>query len=239
MNRRMVIGLGLLLLVVAVMLPFSGRGGARSVQNNVSVSFPPVVNETIDEALQRYEQVLNSKAPAVAAELRPGLTDEEIDELEGRYDIVLNGDLRALYRWHDGTTSFKAELVPGHYFPPLEEALQARDSQKKETVKAPTLQRLMISAFVGDQINWVHVLDDGSGDGYFYNPDYRDDPGAFFYHFAEDATFVRFPALANFVIGAIECWNQGAYGFDPASSRLTENPWVSHRIWRQYGTLHQ
>ena len=238
MNRRMAVGLGLLLLVIAVLMPFSGRGGPQKSSRRVSVTYPPKVSATIDEALERYEQVLNTKAPAVAAELRPGLTAEEIDELEARYDVVLNSDLRALYRWHNGTTSFSAELVPGHYFPPLEEALQTRDALKKDLVNAPQLQRLMISAFVGDKMNWVHVLADGSGDGYFYDPDYGDEPGAFFYHFTEDACFVRFQTLTNFLVGAIECWDQGAYDYDPVTARLKEDPWASRPIWQRYGVLH-
>src|SRR5262245_54739442 len=95
---------------------------------------PPVVNETTEQLLARLQAVLETNAPVVAQSLQPGLSDARIAELERRGRFRLSDDLRAFYRWHDGTpTNSTIGLLPGHRFIPLAEVVNERALMQQES----------------------------------------------------------------------------------------------------------
>ena len=174
---------------------------------------PPATEQTIEQRLAKLDQVLDLHARSVAVALRSGLSDEQITELEWKHHCALSDDLRALYRWHDGMPRDEKtpDFIPGHWFVPLGEAMQVREQIARETRTLPVAQRLILAAVAGHRVGWLHVLDDGCGDGYFYDPARRGREGSFFYTFTEDRQFHYFRSLADFLAGVIECYESGAY----------------------------
>jgi cell wall assembly regulator SMI1 len=194
---------------------------------------PPMVADDVRAGLQRLESTLAIHAPGVLAALRPGLPDSEISAIEAGHGIRLTDDLRALYRWRDGSPpSVRGELIPGHWFVPLEEALRMREGMRTVDPDATVFLRAA-DAVLSYKQDWLPVLDDGAGDGYFYDPSRPH--GSFFYNFAEDGQYRFFPSLANFLAGAVECYECGAYRSDPRGG-LSENFVRSHALWPRYAS---
>jgi cell wall assembly regulator SMI1 len=155
-------------------------------------SMPAVTTKSAKDLLAEYGTFLQTNAPQVYTALQPGLTDSEIDSIESKYQIKLSPDLRALYRWHNGIASTGKLLLafPDHSFIPLEDALAERASTRKQASGVEAL-------LVGHRSSWVGVILDAAGDGYFFDPDRTEAEGSFFFNFAEDGSYVFFPALRN------------------------------------------
>ena len=163
-------------------------------------NLPPVVSSGTEQLLAKLQLTLETNAPAVVHSLQPGLSETQISALEAQGRFRLSADLRALYRWHNGmTTNTTLGLLPGQRFLPLEECVAERAmiGQQKGAAYA---------VFVGHRKSWVHVLDDGAGDGYFFDPEREETGGAFFYHMAESGYYIWFPSFRNFLSGVIECY---------------------------------
>jgi cell wall assembly regulator SMI1 len=174
---------------------------------------PPATDQSVEQLLAKLDEVLERHSPGVAVALRPGLTDEQINALEWKHHCALSDDLRALYRWHDGMPRGEKtpEFIPGHWFVPLGEALNLRELISRETKALPPTQRLIHAAVAGHRVGWVHVLDDGCGDGYFFDPARRGRAGSFFFLVTEDREYRYFRTLADFLAGVIECYESGVY----------------------------
>jgi cell wall assembly regulator SMI1 len=200
-------------------------------------AMPQAVVEDVGVLLQQFDAVLSERAPEVLAALRPGLSAEQLREIETRYGLRLTEEMRALYRWRDGSpaeaNARTIDLIPGHRFVPLEEAAEARQAMRRQVSSLSLLQRLAFAVFAGHRRNWLTVLDDGCGDGYFYDSARRRRGGWFFYHFAEDRHYWFFPSVASFLAGAIECYETGIYrsGRRGAAGEDHER---SFELWRRY-----
>ena len=205
--------------------------------------FPDSADDrNITALLARLDEVLRDRAPAVAAALRPGLSDPQIDELERRHRCPLREDLRALYNWHDGTAreDYMKSLIPGHRFVPLAEAMELRDAMAREVQSLPPTQRLIHWIVAGHRLGWVHVLDDGCGDGYFFDPARRDADGSFFFFFAEDRLYHYFRTVGDFVAGVIECYQSGAYrpaGGAGADGEVDEDFEKAADLWPRFAAV--
>src|SRR5881628_1301598 len=81
--------------------------------------------------------------------------------------------------------------------------------------------------------SWVHVLDDGAGDGYFYDPERTDATGAFFYHMAEGGYYVWFPSFRNFVSGVMECYETRCVRVSADGKSLDEDGPQTGKIWQR------
>jgi len=196
-----------LVVIAVVVLMLAGPSMQRSLFYPKPRQLPPVVSQSTSELLARLQSVLESNAPAVARSLQPGLTDAQIGELEAQGGFQLTGDLKALYRWHNGMTSNSTVgLLPGQKFVPLDEVVLIRRLNGEQLASVPTVQRAAFSAFAGHTKGWVHIVDDGAGDGFFYDPKRTEAEGAFFGHFAETGDYSWFPSLRNFLAGVIECY---------------------------------
>ena len=89
--------------------------------------------------------------------------------------------------------------------------------------------------FAGHRRSWLRVLDDGAGDGYFYDPERTDAQGAFFFHFAEASYYVWFPSLRNFLSGVIECYHTQAVKVAADGKSLGEDSGRTEKIWSRLG----
>jgi len=139
---------------------------------------PSVVNQPTAQLLVHLQTVLESNAPTVALSLQPGLSEAQISTLESKGGFRLSLDLRALYRWHNGMfTNATIGLLPGERFLPLDEIVHERAILRQQVDSSTLGQRAVFAVFAGHRKSWVHVLDDGSGDGYFYDPERLDSEG--------------------------------------------------------------
>jgi cell wall assembly regulator SMI1 len=197
---------------------------------------PPAVAQTTDQLLGRLQAVLETNAPIVAQSLQPGLSDSQISTLESQGGFLLSADLRALYHWHNGmSTNSTIGLLPGQRFLPLDEMVLKRALNRQQLRSATTVQRAAYAAFAGHRKSWLQVLDDGGGDGYFYDPNRTDAEGAFFKHFAEGGDYLWFPSFRNFLAGVIECYETRAVKIAPDARRLDQDSAQTMKIWERLG----
>lgn len=200
-------------------------------------SLPANVEDDIGAVLRRFEAALAEHAPEVLASLQVGLADDEIRKVESDHRLGLTEEMRALYRWRNGSPpASNVELIPGHSFVPLDYAVRTRDEIRRQSLAAPLVQRIAYFVFAGHRTNWLPVLDDLCGDGYFYDSARRCGGGAFFYHFAEDRQYRFFPSLINFLAGASECYETGIYRAGRRGS-AGENYERSFQLWRRYASF--
>ena len=237
MSPTAIITLVVLLLVVASF--FLARLALRMFFYPRPRAFPPAAtDQTTEQLLARLDAVLEQHARGVAIALRSGLSEEQINALEWKHKCALSDDLRALYRWHDGMPRDEKtpDFIPGHRFVPLAEALELREQMTSEVRSIPLASRLILAAVAGHRLGWVHVLDDGCGDGYFYDPDRRGREGSFFYLFTEDRQYRYFRTLADFLAGVIECYESGVYRAG-ADGQVEEDFMKSSALWPRFAEM--
>lgn len=221
--------------VIVVALMLGGPSIQRSVFYPKPQGLPPVVSQSTEQLLARLQSVLEINAPLVASALQPGLSDAQLSALEAQGGFRLSEDLRALYRWHNGlATNSTVGLLAGQRFVPLEEVVRERALVGQQVASGSALQRAAISAFAGHRRGWVQVLDDGEGDGYFYDPKRADAEGAFFHHFAEGGYYLWFPSLRNFLSGVIECYESRAVRVATDGRSLDEDFDLTQKIWERF-----
>ncbi|HTI68323.1 MAG TPA: SMI1/KNR4 family protein [Candidatus Limnocylindria bacterium] len=193
---------------------------------------PKSVELTTKQLLDRLQIVLDTNASVVSQALRPGLSDTRIAELEMGGGFRLTEGLKALYRWHDGmVTNSQVGLLPGYHFVPLEESVQTRELMRSQQASATLAQRVAFSLFLGFRKNWIQILDDGAGDGYFYDPERAEAGGALFYHMSEVGYYRWFPSLENYLTGIIQCYENHAIKVSPDGKAIDEDSEQTKKIW--------
>lgn len=242
MNRKRMMALALLVvagvLVASVLiLPWAIR---RSFYPPAP-SMPHVVNKSVEQILGELEAIMQSKAHPVLDGFQPGLSDQQLTNLERQAGIQLPDEIRALYRWRNGCRANDPRVVgpiPGHRFLPLAEALGLPSILSNQVAQATAAQRAAFGIFAGHRKTWITLFDDGSGDGYFFDPKRKATEGAVFYCFAEDGTYVFFPSLGNLLAGAVKCYEQGAFSWKegPTGPRLEEDFDQAKKIWDELGS---
>jgi cell wall assembly regulator SMI1 len=195
---------------------------------------PVPVAQTCPELLSKYGRLLG-QAPKVLSALRPGLKDAEIDALESKYHFKLPADLRALYRWHNGTDRPAwVDAFPDHMFIPLDQALAEREAMRQQIREATgAMQKLGVS-WLGHRLGWLPLLTDGSGDGYFFDPAKSEAEGSFFFNFAEDGQFIFFPAFRNYLAAIIEGNASGVFKFGERGAETVDFE-RAQALWKKYG----
>jgi cell wall assembly regulator SMI1 len=197
-------------------------------------NLPSVVSQSVEQLLTHLQAALETNAPAVVQALQPGLSEGRISALEAQGGFRLSGDLRAFYRWHNGTaTNSTLGLLPGQRFLPLEQCVAERANMGQQTGSVPAAQRASFAVFAGHRKSWVHVLDDGAGDGYFYDPERMDANGAFFYHMAEGGYYVWFPSFRNFLSGVTECYETRCVRLSADGRSLDQDGPGAEKIWQR------
>ena len=206
---------------------------------------PPVVSQTTEAILLQLELVLKNKAPQILTNLQPGLSIEEINELERQSGIQLPDEIKALYRWRNGFNLNRinsggfsvAGPMPGHYFLPLDEALQIPRSISNQVANATSTQRAAFNILAGHTKSWITLFDDGAGDGYFFDPKRKPSEGAVFYHFTEVGEYVFFPSAKNLFAGMVKCYEQDVFVWKEGTNgaSLDEDFNAASKIWNEFG----
>jgi cell wall assembly regulator SMI1 len=196
---------------------------------------PPVVATRTEDLLAQYENFLREKVPAAFSVLQPGLTDVEIDKLEQQYQVTLPSDLRALYRWQNGTrTGADVDVFPGVRFEPLDVAFGNRDKLRKEVEGISPVQRLAYDTFAGHTDPWLCLFADGFGDGYFFDPTRTEAQGSFFYSFKEDGDYTFFPAFRNYLAAVNDGQRAGVFRQGQRGVETVEFE-KAQELWEKYG----
>jgi hypothetical protein len=217
---------GLALGIVAALI-LAGPALQRSFFYPKAKDLPPAVSQDVEQLLARLQAAIETNAPAVVQALQPGLSEPQISALEAQGGFRLSSDLRAFYRWHNGMgTNTILGLLPGQRFLPLEQCVAERALVGQQRGAA-------FAVFAGHRKSWVHVLDDGAGDGYFFDPERTDATGAFFYYMAESGYYVWFPSFRNFLSGVIECYEARCVRLSGDGKSLDEDGPGTEKIWQR------
>lgn len=159
----------------------------------------------LPELLSQYEQVVQRLSPEAYAALQPGLTTKQLDELETQYDIVLHEDIRQLYKWHNGSDStVRVDAFPYMRFVPLDEALKSRELFRTPDPTISQERQEFQDEWLGFRYAWVGVLENGAGDGYYYDPDRRGESACFFFTAHDDIGYMFYPSIGNYIEELLE-----------------------------------
>jgi cell wall assembly regulator SMI1 len=243
MKRIQKIGIGILIAIVVVMA--AGFWMEKKVQTffyPLAPPMPPVVSDSMPEILAHLESVLRTNAPQVLAELQPGISADQIGRLERQYHVQIPDDIQAIYEWHDGAAAMTATnylgFIPIHRFVPLEDMLSEKADEANASATATPIQRAAYRFLAGQRDHWYCLFDDGSGNGYFFDPTRKPAEGAIFCVFVEDGDYTFFPSAKNLMAGIAKCYEQGAFRIKPGTAplQLDEDFEQSTKIWTEFGT---
>lgn len=222
--------------VLAVLMLFLIPPILRSFFYPKAHGLPPVVAEMTEQLLSHLQNVLETNASIVAQSLQAGLSEAHISELEAAAGLRLSQELRALYRWHNGmSTNATVGLLPGQRFVPFDEAVAERALTRRQLASGTLGERASYRVFAGHRKSWLRVLDDGAGDGYFYDHQRADAEGAFFCHMAEEGYYLWFPSVRNFLAGVIECYQTQAVKLGTDGKHLEEDARRTEKVWARLG----
>lgn len=226
---------GVVVVVLIVVGLLLGKHAMRQAMYPTPRGMPEVVASSMDELLVRLETALRMHAPESLDALRPGLSADEIARLEKDNGVQLDAEMRALYQWRNGAPRDSQEyLIPIHRLVPLDEAFELRSLMAGQVEQMSGVERALHNTLLGHQRTWLVVLDDGSGDGYFFDPQRTPAEGALFYHSIEMSHYIFFPSLKNLLAGIIECYETGVYSVD-ADGHLTADYEKAEAVWGKYG----
>ena len=205
---------------------------------------PAVVNESMPEILAHLESVLKTNAPQVLTTLQPGISQGEIGRLELQYHVQLPDDIAAIYEWRDGagamdTTNY-LDFIPIHRFVPLEKMLKEKADEAKGQATATPLQKAVSRTLTGFRDNWYCLFDDGTSNGYFFDPTRKPAEGAVFSGYVEDNDYTFFPSPENLMAGIAKCYEEGAFRIKPEKPlQLDEDFDQAAKIWKEFGANNQ
>jgi cell wall assembly regulator SMI1 len=230
-------------LAITILAVTTFRLWAQNKAQTFFIPFAPPMPRAVDmpmpEILRRLTSILQVKAPRVLTGLQPGLSVQEIEKLERQYSVHLPSDIKAIYEWHDGArygaTDPGDNFIPLHRFVPLEEMLKREAARANRP--AAWFRDAVARTVFGYRDRWFCLLDDGGGNGCFFDLTRQPSQGAIFCTFTEDNELTYFPSLKNLMAGVATCYAQGAYHVKIARSRLEfeEDVEQSVRIWKEFG----
>lgn len=202
MNRRLVL---FLLILAALGLLYSLVAGSGIPLTRKAVPpMPPVVEQSMEEAIRGFEAELAAHQPGLDASWQSGITAAELGRAESAIGHPIHPEMQALYRWHNGLKA-NAELFPGYSFVSLEEA--AHTNQEVNAAYA----RSGMGPLMSHEASWLILFPDPAGDGYYYDPAASYEGGAVFFNFRESGYYIHFPSVRNLLIALTECFRQGVY----------------------------
>jgi cell wall assembly regulator SMI1 len=200
-------------------------------------SIPPLDND-LDSILSDLKIILKAKNEPAYSLLNQPLTADDIKKLEEKYKVEIPEEIESLYMWHNGCGDFKngythGTIIPGHWFVPLEHALESRHTLNQSNTTL--IQKIFYKVLAGHRKNWVVLLDDGCGDGYFYDFKSESGSGYVFYHFTEIGHYVFFSSLKNMLQAFIECYQKDIYIFE--CDNYTVDYEAAQKIMSKYGNI--
>ena len=160
--------------------------------------------------------------------------------MERDFGFQLTDELRELYKWHDGMSrDGPGDFIPGHRFLPLDEAVRQSIALRSQIKGASFVQRTLYNLVASHKNSWLTILDDGAGDGYFFDSTRVAAGCEVFYAFTETGDFQFFPSLKNLFDGIRQCYEGGVYKSVDNSDHLQEDYEASVRIWSRLATWAQ
>jgi cell wall assembly regulator SMI1 len=183
----------------------------------------PACNLTpLPELLARYEEILIKLGVPVATCLNQGLNDDQLDQLESRFSVKLSTDIRNLYKWHNGTPEeCTIAIFPLGKMLPLDYSLEMKHRPRAGN-RAPRVEHFM-DEWMAFQKSWIEITADGSGNGYYYDPERIDCTSSFFYHAHDDVPYDFYPCIGNFIESLIDEYERGDIVFENDSVRSTDS----------------
>jgi len=139
----------------------------------------------LTDALQRLDDVLKAKAPAIHANLNPPASAAEIADLRAALDGNTVETLETWFQWHNGVAGMPASLLPLGYPLSIKETINDRRIMQH----VPNADDRRKSA--------VKIFEDGAGDGYFL--DVNSSRPLVFYDMLENPAPQYYGTLAEFV----------------------------------------
>lgn len=176
-------------------------------------SLAPATRTPLKELLSQYEGVISELSPAVHTTLQPGLSSEQLDDLQNQHGINLSADIRVLYSWKNGSSGHTS-VFPFYRFVPLSEALEARTHFSKGPQNKSADVKEVYGDWLSFRYSWLCVLDNGCGDGYFYDPDRQKEASSFFHTFHDDVGYAFYPSVGNYVQQLLELHRLGCLTAD-------------------------
>ena len=197
MNKKQIGALLAIYLVIYIYwLPSENTSSPMDGDPSHAYVKPENIDKEFSDILQELDLILKTKAPKVYNSLLPGLTKADIEEVEQEFDIKLSADIKTLYMWKNGQSpTSEPFLIPGQIFTPLKDIFIANKELEKDVKKANFAQRTAYNILAGHRRGWLTVLDDGAGDGYFYDLSSSKNHYPVFHYFAETGTYTCFPSL--------------------------------------------
>lgn len=175
---------------------------------------PPDPPGTIDDAIAALETALAQHAPQTLANLNPGLTDDEIDAALAGTGLALPEELRALYRWRDGSGP-----APARAFRPF----FANSEFITLAHSVPVYQQLQSAPpHIAYMKSWLDVFPDPMGDGIKHDLSPRTPQGAWFDVFIEDSQYTYYPSLKSILVMVAEGFRTGVFKEDAAGEVQTD-----------------
>jgi cell wall assembly regulator SMI1 len=179
-----------------------------------AVALPQAVPDSIESLLNSYEIYLRENVPKAFESLNPGLSDEQITELEKKHDFVLNEDMRALYRWHNGSKRDGPDIFSYGFFNSLENAILERDSIRAPHPSENENVRKLAKDILKHRTSWLSIFPNRSGDGLFFDPDRTSEDGNTFFTYHDDYYFRFYPSVRNFIAENLEYAKTGMIKLD-------------------------
>lgn len=128
------------------------------------------------------------------------------------------------------------DFIPRHRFLPLDEAVEQSVALRAQIKEGTFLQRSFYNLFAGHRNSWLTILDDGCGDGYFFDSMRIVHGGEVFSNFAETGEFLFFPSVKNLFAGISDNFEDDVYFLSDDGLSLEEKFDQSIVGWSQYGS---
>jgi hypothetical protein len=117
---------------------------------------------------------------------------------------------------------------------PLELALANRDELRRQVKDGTPEQQKAYSAYAGHRDSWVGLIVDAAGDGHYFDPSRSESEGSFFFCFAEDGSYVFYPAFRNYLAAVVEGQKAGIFVAGPHGVDTTDFV-KAQELWCRYG----
>ncbi len=155
----------------------------------------------------KYEKLLVELGVDVHSDLQRGLTDQELDAIEEQYHCKFTDDIRQLYKWHNGSPETCAtEIFAWGRFLPIEYSLKVKNLPI--THPDPEVQKLT-EQMLAYRKSWIAIIEDASGNGFYYDPDRSTQASSFFYHPHDDIPYYFYPCVGNYIQSLLDMHSQG------------------------------
>jgi hypothetical protein len=157
----------------------------------------------LPELLIEYEGVLKALGVDLETSFQKGLTDSELNALEEKYACELSSDIRELYKWHNGTPIANTiEVFPSGRFLPIDYSLESKASPPPDK-RDPEVIRWS-EEMLAFRKSWIEIIADGSGNGFYYDPDRITHSSSFFHNYHDDVPFDFYPCVGNYIQSLID-----------------------------------